>query len=299
MSPSPYIWTEALGCGEILPPMLSSFLYHHNFRIHVYIYEEDLEFLPDDNRVIPELITESANSLIQRKSLELSFQRGHAGTAQLWANIICRESNRALIHLDADTIFLGNVVDPLLQHQEDFSVVGSRRPYRNTEALRGIRKNHLRFRPDAVNTHCFLFNATGLTLDVGELTRKITANSQKKWEKIFRPVIDFFDPITFQLQKQNGIYYMDSSDQGKHGFYSREGSFESSMISFSAVGSGAAIYKNKTNSGSESYQQFALKSFALYSKELLKNDLDLPLLDSKFLRDKLANLDQNTWTLRN
>lgn len=294
-----YIWTEALGCGEILSPMLSSFLHHNAFPINVFIYEEDLKFLPEDPRIIPQIISNISGTLPNRAELEQAFARGHEGTALLWAHIIKNEYNRKLIHLDADSIFLGDVITPLLEAGTNFAAVGSRRPYRHSTARKKIRKLHLFFTPDALNTHCFLFDPSALHLELSELKRLILAKNRTLAEKIFLPTIDFFDPIVFIIRKKGGIYYLDSDNQSRHGNYSRYGPFESKMISFAAVGTGSAIYKGKTIVASDSYKKFALASYALYSKFLLRKDLNLDVLDSQFLVERLNQLDMHTWELRN
>ena len=38
-----FIWTEAFNCGEILGPMLSSYLKHNNWPIHVFGTQSDLD----------------------------------------------------------------------------------------------------------------------------------------------------------------------------------------------------------------------------------------------------------------
>ena len=40
-----FIWTEAIGCGEILPPMINSYLMHHDYPLNVFLCNEDLEFI--------------------------------------------------------------------------------------------------------------------------------------------------------------------------------------------------------------------------------------------------------------
>jgi len=292
-----YIWTEALGCGEILPPMLSSFLHHNAFSINVFIYEEDLKFLPEDSRIIPQIISNISGTLPNRAELEEESAKGHEGTASLWAHIIKHETNKKLIHLDADSIFLGDVITPLLEAGTNFAAVGSRRPYRHSMARKKIRKLHLFLTPDALNTHCFLFDPSALNLELSELKRLILAKNRTIAEKIFLPTIDFFDPIVFIIRKKGGIYYLDSDNQSRHGHYSRYGPFESKMISFSAVGTGSAIHKGKTVVASDSYRKFAIASYALYSKFLLGKDLNLEVLDSPFLVEQMQNLDMQTWEL--
>jgi hypothetical protein len=293
-----YVWTEALGCGEILPPMLASFLHHHNFKINIYIYPEDLKYLPKDPRVVPQIISTNVESLISRTKLENAFENGHEGTALLWAHIIKANIDNKLIHLDADSIFLGDVVTQLLEVVGNFAAVGSRRPYRLSKARKGIRKLQLYFMPDALNTHCLLFQPSNIPLNFSELKRLILARRRTFLEKLFCPTLDFFDPVTFKLRKNGGIYYLDSENQSRHGAYSRYGPLESKMISFSAVGTGSAIYSGRTVIASESYKKFALASFALYSKFLLKKDLNLEILESSFLLQKLQDLDMETWELR-
>ena len=293
-----YIWTEALGCGEILPPMLASFLHHHDRNINVFVYEEDLIYLPSDPRVIPQVISTGRSTLINRFELERAFTEGHEGTALLWAHIIEEHLQKRLIHLDADSIFLGDVVTQLLSVEGDFAVIGSRRPYRFSKARNSLRKLQLFFMPDAVNTHCFLFEPSTLSLEISEMKRLILARQRTFFEKLMHPILDFFDPITFKLRKDGRIYYMDSENQSQHGDYSRFGTLESKMISFSAVGSGSAIYNGKTIVASESYKKFALASFALYSKFLLGKDLNLEMLESSFLVEKLENLNMESWELR-
>ena len=72
---------------------------------------------------------------------------------------------------------------------------------------------------------------------------------------------------------------------------------ELKMISFSAVGSGYSFYHWKSNSPSKSYEDFAVASYALYSKYLLEHEIESEPLDSEFLLGKLKKLDKVTWTL--
>jgi hypothetical protein len=69
------------------------------------------------------------------------------------------------------------------------------------------------------------------------------------------------------------------------------------MISFAAVGSGCNFYKNPQVQTSESYREFALASFSLYSKYLLDKEIGVNPLDSPYLVNLLEKLDKKTWTL--
>jgi hypothetical protein len=111
-------------------------------------------------------------------------------------------------------------------------------------------------------------------------------------------VIDFFDALTFSISRKSRIFYLDSFSQSKSGKHNRDGEFESSMISFAAVGSGCNFYKNPEVKTSESYKEFALASYSLYSKYLLNHEIGIAPLMSPYLVNLLEKLDISTWTLK-
>lgn len=301
-----FIWTEAIGCGEIIKPMLSSYLANNTEKIHVFIYEEDIELVSqlDLTNVIPITIPKNSDveklgsSIITEDRLRLAYKYGHKGTALLWAHIIRSRKEEILIHIDSDTIILGDIVSPLVSRLNDgIAIVGTRRPYRyNLGNLGLVKKLQYHFRPDAINTHCFGFRRDLVPMmDIDKLSKYIQGGHQGILKKIFVPVIDFFDNLTFILRKIGGIYYLDSYKQSKSGKHNRFGPFESSMISFSGVGSGCVFYKNNSTETAKEYMDFCLKSYALFSKLLLNRDLDLTPLKSEYLESSIANLDQVKW----
>lgn len=304
-----FIWTEAIGCGEILPPCLESFLRHHDEKIHVFGYPEDLVNLPKSNQVVPMQILDDAsdskraNYLTFSNELKIAYKNGHEGTALLWAKIISNQQEELLIHLDSDTIFLKDVVSPILKKlREGFGIVGSRRPYKEQVRngnVKGYRRLQFYFYRDAVNTYAFGFNRKVIQeTSYAKIQEKIMSRySNRLFQRLF-PVIDFFDAVTFRIAKANGIFYLDSKDQQRSGTHDRFGKFERSMISFAAVGSGCHFYKNPQVKTSESYREFALSSYSLYSEYLLDKKIGFPPLDSPYLVNLLERLDKNTWTLK-
>jgi hypothetical protein len=304
-----FIWTEAIGCGEILPPCLESFLKHHDEKIHVFGYPEDLINLPKSNQIVPMQILDDAldskrsNYLTFSNELKIAYKNGHEGTALLWAKIISNQQEELLIHLDSDTIFLKDVVSPILKKlREGFGIVGSRRPYKEQVRngnVKGYRRLQFYFYRDAVNTYAFGFKRTEIQeMNYKKIQEKIMNRySNRLFQRLF-PVIDFFDAVTFQISRSKGIFYLDSNNQRKSGTHDRFGAFESSMISFAAVGSGCNFFKNPEAKTSESYKEFALASFSLYSKYLLGTDIKIPPLESPFLENLLEKLDKSTWTLK-
>jgi hypothetical protein len=110
------------------------------------------------------------------------------------------------------------------------------------------------------------------------------------------PVVDFFDPITFELlMKRRKVKYFDVDTESVS--QSRNLNFVNKRISFAAVGSGINFYKNPEVTTSEGYRNFALASYSLYSKYLLGRTLSIPPLKAPDLVKKLERLDLKTWTL--
>ncbi len=292
-----YVWTEALGCAEILGPMLRSYVTHNSHDIHVYVYEEEMSKIPVHKNIKPVAISFNSPDGSLRREIMEGYKQGHLGTARLWSHIIKNIDTKYFIHLDADSIFLNDVVGILSEKVNHYGVVGSRRPYRLNSVKRKIRNFPLRWMPDSINTHCFAFKNVFLEIERDDLTRLIVARNQATFKKIFSPVIDFFDPVTFYLRKKYGIYYLDSADQKRSGKYSRYGDFESRMISFSAVGSGCAFYKGTSVANSKTYEEFAISSFALFSKYLLGEVIGAKPLASEYLEGLLKKLDTNSWRI--
>jgi hypothetical protein len=224
---------------------------------------------------------------------------GHNGTALLWEKVITTAKTPYLIHLDADTVFLGDVVSKITDKLElGYTIVGTRRPYRNSQAKKNALNNILLYmRRDAVNTHCFGFNKESISIESTKLRQAINGQGRNRLSQRVFPVIDFFDRVTFNLARKGKIFYLDSSSQGKYGIHTREGDLESKMISFAAVGSGCSFYKNPLAQSSPTYKEFALASYSLYSSWLLETNIEIDPLDSPFLTEKLSKLNKTNWTL--
>lgn len=307
-----FIWTEAIGCGEILPPFLDSYAKHHSTPIHVIGYKRDLEFLPDSKLFIPfeigedakyqagKLTARGAKLATSQRLVSSAYDSGHSGTALVWALLIAERPEKIMLHLDADTVFLGNVVEPVLAiAQKGYGVIGTRRCYRNSKANKsGWQRIATHFMADTVNTHLFAFRRDLLTEEIEDLRELIRGAHPNRILGVLFPVIDFFDRVTFRLKRRAGVFYLDSEDQGKHGHHSHSTPLESRMITFSAVGSGLAFSRNPGAKVPESYKDYALRSYSLYANNLLESGFDYPQLENPWVRGQLAKLDKKTWTLR-
>lgn len=299
MNEKVFIWTEAYGCGEILPPMVNSFLAHHKNQLNIFATEKDFEHLKYiDNEQIRKISLEHENPRINKR-VRAGYKRGHLGTARLWSYIIRSSNERFFVHLDADTIFVDNVINELLSSliDNEFAIVGSRRPYKfRTYRLNGSGAKVLNQLPDVINTDCFGFDKSYVsTFPTFILTRRILGKRQ-----LSRPIIDFFDPIVFEVIKKGGaINYADSPFDGPSSRANKESAFHEKRISFSAVGSGSNFYKNPTSKTSPGYRNYALSSYSLYSHLLLNTELNIPILEDKLIINKIKRLDRTLWKLKN
>ena len=294
-----FIWTEAFNCGEILKPMLSSYLTHNKYPIHVYGTEKDFqEAAINSDQVIFESL--SRKRLFQ-KSLECKilngYTKGHKGTSILWEYIINSRDENILIHLDSDNIFLDDVVEELIWaiEVEGHDLAGSRRPYRHRHYRRdGKDSKKIDARPDTINTDCFAFAKDKIKKHPRFwLRRKILGRRVS-----LKPVVDAFDPVTFEIIKRNGkVKYMDSPNAGSHSTVNWKSKFLESRISFAAVGSGCNFFKNGYGSVPEHYAKYAISSYSLFALELLNKDIGIAPLISDGITDRLAKLDKTTWKL--
>jgi hypothetical protein len=294
-----FIWTEAFNCGEILNPMLSSYIKHNNYPIHIYGTQLDFEQVEIKSELfIWDFLNKKTffRKPLQSKILK-GYQSGHKGTAYLWEYVINSREEEILIHLDSDTIFLEEVIEDLIQaiKVDGYSIAGSRRPYRNRDYRKdGKDKVALDNRPDVVNTDCFAFTSDKITKRPKFwLRRKILGRRVS-----LKPVVDAFDPITFEIIKKKGtVKYMDTPDNGEHSWPDGASKFLQARISFSAVGSGCNFIKNGHVGIPEHYANYAIASYALFAREFLQKDIGVIPLENEGLTNKLNKLDKINWKL--
>lgn len=292
-----FIWTEAINCGELLAPFIKSFVAHHSIKLNVYGKSTDLEMVNNLNfeNIIKHNVADFGSKF--EKKLDKYYQSGHKGTAYLWSYLMKSRPEVFMIHLDADTIFIGDSLTEILEKLtvNKFSLVGSRRPYKKrTYRKFGLDGFLLNMRPDVVNTDCFGFDKRYVRkFPTFWLRRKIQGRRCS-----LKPVIDFFDPVSFEImQKKGKIFYLDSMNEIQEGEFKSTSDFCASRITFTAVGSGINFYKNPETKSSSGYREFALSSYSLYSKWVLGKDLGLPMMFSPELESKLSRLDTKNWRL--
>lgn len=301
MNSNVFIWTEAYNCGELLNPFLSSYLEHHHHAINVYGSNDDLDMISIKSALIKKcsLSASKQSEIIQtERRIIKGYEKGHVGTSILWAHLIKTRTEQYLLHLDADTIFLGDVISLFFEDNryKNYKLMGSRRPYLNrTYRKKGIDSFLLNRRLDVVNTDCFLFDRHYVSR---WHTRLLEKRIQGKRTSL-APVVDFFDPISFEIMRKGGsVYYLDSPDLGFHGVTNYDSPIFERRINFAAVGSGINFYKNPMVKVAEGYRNFALSSYATYAKYLLDLDIGINPHDDVELNTRLKSLDRENWRLR-
>jgi hypothetical protein len=293
-----FIWTEAFNCGEILNPMLESYLYHNKYELNVFGTVDDFNEI---NISSPLLIYHNLNK--NQKTLKLEnrilngYKSGHKGTSELWAYLISKRKERYFLHIDSDTVFLGDIISDLINcvKVESYNLAGSRRPYfHRTYTKSGRDGRALDKLPDVVNSDCFIFDKTLISLKpTWILKRKIAGKRQFR-----HPIVDFFDPISFEIIRKNGkVCYTDSRQDGSRSVTNLKSEFYAKRISFAAVGSGLNFYKNPEVKTSPGYRKFALASYSLYAKWLLNKDIPIPPIDAPEIVSKLKRLNKQNWVL--
>jgi len=293
------IWTEAFNCAEILPPFLKSFRKHHANEIFVATTKREFDNLPSlpGVRFLP-----VQNSLVSKtnrtdlKAIKKGFNSGHLGTARLWANIIQNRREKYLIHLDADTVFLDEVISHIINGlNSGFDFVGTRRPYLHRGyRITGTDSIRLDRHPDAINTDIIGFRRKSIpTRNSPFLTRWIRGKRPLRY-----PVVDYFDPVLFKaLRRQSKVLYIDSPDRGPQSVPNPNSHVLQSRISFAAVGSGLNFLKHPDIQTSPGYRAYAISSFALFSKYLLDYEIGAETLENPDLEAKLKKLNKDTWRL--
>lgn len=320
MKKNAFVWTEVFNCGEIGAIAINSFLKHHpNIPVHVYGTSNDLALIPEAATVIKIELQSGwmanlaswfwrkirlGKPIITEEHLLAGFERGHLGTARLWAYLIISRPEKKMIHFDSDVIFLDNVITEVEERLNSSDLVGPVRNYRhnpqNLEKFFNL--------SDVTQTCCFGFNKKKINNhSYSELVKMSLGSYNPKGH----PVIDFFDPVMFEILGNKGIIsFLEHDEVGGCNLQgSRQNAFAvvndfktpfkidfgNKLIHFSAVGSGANIYRNKAVRIPESYRQYALDRYALFSKVFYGRDIGINLSSYAPLIEYLNRIDTDRW----
>lgn len=283
----PFIFTEIYKCGKIARVALSSFLkYHPDLEINIFGTQEDFKWILDLKH---EGKFKFVNISNEKHILRKWDMYGHLGTAELWSKVIL-DSNTSdlIIHFDSDVIFFAPALDELIKKLADGKgLVGTARSYKYNR--NGIDK--VRHLPDVVQTAIFGFNKKFINKHPH---REMVRMALGAYNPKGHPVIDFFDPVMFEILGNGGEPYFLKIEE--YGGASPEGSrtnsfgnlnevmdYGSKFCHFASVGSGMKFYHdfNSRKHVANTYIQHGIDRYILFCKLFYNQDLGVNILEEK------------------
>lgn len=266
---STYIFTEIIRCGQIGYHAIQSFHKYHNLPLHIWCSQDDVQHIPQHTNNHIHIIPKDSDAYT-------FFDSGHKGTSYLWTNLIydLPAQYTHLLHFDSDVLFLGNILDQIVEDTKSYDLIGPARPYKNNPNNR----DDIRHLPDVVQTYCFAFSRNKIQMP----NKSILWDWVRGYPTQFpHPVIDYFDPVSFTILKNDGkIKYLDADVMGgvntygkrnnKHGELNQVFDVGDAIIHFASVGSGLnfcnMIQQNIQIQVPQSYVTFAIERFDIYSQ---------------------------------
>jgi len=130
-----FIWTECFNCPELIRPVSSSMMKHHpDLELNVFCFDDESgRVRGSENTVVRKLGKNRRLAIYRRdeKGIRSGYRKkSHLGTARAWANIFYYYPAKFYIHLDSDQIFLGDLLNEIIEKlKSGFDIVGTRRPY--------------------------------------------------------------------------------------------------------------------------------------------------------------------------
>lgn len=284
LNTQPFIFTELYRCAKIGKIALDSLAMHHpGLEIHIYGTPEDFALI--EHR--PQFIL---HDLTPETQIRENFNHGHLGTASLWAKIILERPERYIIHFDTDVIFRAPVFPEIIEKlHQGYSQVGPRRNYQHNPNNR----DNVRWLADVSQTVCFGFDRERVTQRSYDILTKMC---QGTFNPYGYPMIDFFDPVSFDIQHNGGrTYFLSHDDFGgcdeygkRHNKYPDQNAlidFGDKLVHFAGVGSGMNFYTNKekiSTSVAQSYIDFALEKYAIYCQVFYQEELGISYDHAKY-----------------
>jgi len=275
-----YIYTEIINCGKIGKIALKSFNKYHDLPVHVYGTTEDFKWIDDSPNIVK-------HNMDKEFLILNGFYEGHKGTSLLWAKIIQEANHKFLIHFDSDVIFRAPLINEIIEKTNSYDLVGPVRNYK----FNPFGHEYAHSLPDVVHTDCFAFNREL----IGKYDYYTLANMCRgMYNPHGHPVIDFFDPVSFDIIYHGGkVAFLEHDDvgacspiDGKRDNIFKEYNndntpfkidFGRKLVHFSAVGSGMNFYNKGKVDVPEGYIKYAIDRYALFCKIFYNEDLGFDL----------------------
>lgn len=276
-----FVYMDIYRCGKIARVAVVSYLKFYP-ETNLYLYG-----VPADFRWLEDLTSKHKNIKLVDISDDTELLKkwnihGHLGTAYLWAKLINERSEKFLIHLDSDVIFRGRALDQIFEKiEEGYSIVGSPRNYKNN--LNGI--DSVRHLDDLVQTAIFAFDKELVSEHEFD---ELVLMCRGSFNPLGHPVIDFFDPVMFEIIKNGGkVFHLDIEDYGgthldghrKNSYGELNEFFDIGNLfcHFASVGSGMKYFYDKSTQvfTPKSYVVHGLERYWLFSYVFYNQDLKM------------------------
>lgn len=272
-TPKIFLFTECYSCGPIAKKCLESFIkYHPDTIVNLFGTLEDFKEVGE---------FENIHYITVPEDVKHYYKQGHLGTAFLWAKIIQEYAAdyNYVVHIDSDVIFRKEALSLIYNRiEQGYDLVGPVRCYRNN--LNG--SDNLRSYPDITQTYFFGFNRHKISsFDFETLVKMI----QGHYNPLGHPVLDFFDPVSFNiLHNEGSIFILNedlvggiSNERGrvnKYEYLNQDMDFGEHLFHFAGIGTGMRVFRRGVEDTPTRYAQWALARFALYYK--LFYDIEVP-----------------------
>ena len=294
-----FIYTEIVRCGEIgIIALRSFYAFHPKIKVHVFGLESDRPAVKEFPEVTfhsldkpdPKLESWGKKNLFYRakmvrrcRQIAKGFDEAHLGTASLWAHLIETRPEKYLLHFDSDVIFRAPALSDITSRlSKGYDLVGPPRAYKHNPNSRDDVR-HLR---DLTQTCFFGFNKNKIDKHPHD---ELINMCRGYFSPLGTPIIDFFDPVEFEILHNGGkIYYLSIDDYGgcnlegnrinKYPKLNAIIDFGDKFSHFSAVGSGLNFYENADQINEDVpdiYINYALEKYAVYVKLFYDRDIDV------------------------
>ena len=267
-----FVFTEAYNCGLILKNALDTFHKYHDCKVNIFGTYKDFKQLSKHKN--NEYIEMSEDNHL--KSL---YMNGHIGTAYIFSKVINGDYTKKshIIHFDSDVVFRQECLSYIVEgFNSGYDLIGSRRCYKNN--LNG--RKDLNNLQDVVQTYFFGFNKEKIKKHSFDELLNMTVGYYNPYN---HPILDFFDPISFEILYQKGKpLFLDydlfggmnenGDKNNKYGEVNQKIDFGEFIVHFAGVGSGMNFFNNKSNADA-GYKDWAIKQYILYYKLFYNQDL--------------------------
>lgn len=263
--PKVFLFTECYTCGPIAKKCLESFIkYHPNTTINLFGTTKDFEEVGK---------YENIHYITLPEDIEHYYTQGHLGTAFLWGKIIQEYAldYDYIVHIDSDVIFRKEALSLIYSRiEQGYDLVGPVRCYKHNLN----RSDNLRSYADVTQTYFFGFNRHKISSFTFETLVKMI---QGHYNPLNHPVLDFFDPVSFDILNNGGsIYILDedlvggiSNERGrinKYEYLNQDMDFGEHLFHFAGIGTGMRVHRRGVEGTPSGYAEWSLARFALYYK---------------------------------